>query len=82
MRNDVSPASSPCTSVRRTLWALAAFCATLLLLPGLAQAKPVVHGCSKSLPGAGRPGGNGIVRPGGRACDKAEAGEALRVLVY
>ncbi len=82
MRNDVSPASRRCPSVRRTLFALPAFCAILLLQPLLAHARPVVHGCSKSLPGAVRPGGNGIVRPGGRACDKAEAGEPLRVLVY
>lgn len=47
-----------------------------------AAAKPVVHGCSKPLPGAGRVSGNGIVRPGGRACAKAEAGEPLRVLVF
>ena len=66
MRNDVAHASRRCTSVRRTLCALLVFGVTMLLQPASGHAKPVVHGCSKSLPGAGRPGGNGIVRPGGR----------------
>jgi cytochrome c len=53
-----------------------------LALSNDAEAKPIVHGCSKALPGAGKIGGNGIVRPGGRACAAADAGEPLRVLVY
>lgn len=64
---------------------LAAFAASLLpalQTPASARTKPVVHGCTQPLRGAGRITGNAIVRPGGRACAKAEAGEPLRVLVF
>jgi len=59
----------------------------IVTLPGprgeaQARSKPVVHGCTRPLPGAGKVTGKGIVRPGGRACEAAEAGEPLRILVF
>ncbi|MEW6272699.1 MAG: ThuA domain-containing protein [Thermodesulfobacteriota bacterium] len=44
--------------------------------------KPVVDGCDTPLRGARGLTGNAILRPGGRACDRAAAGEPLRVLVF
>src|SRR5690606_28892155 len=46
------------------------------------RAKPVVDGCDTPLRGAGRPSGKAILRPGGKACERAAAGEPLRVLVF
>lgn len=83
MRNHSRIASRPDRRLARgVLLAVLVLAAAVLAVPRAALAKPVVHGCSKTLPGAGRVTGNGIVRPGGRACEKAEAGEPLRVLVY
>jgi len=81
MRNDASPVPRRVCKAPALVGVLAV-AAAVLAAPRPTVARPVVHGCSKPLPGAGRITGNGIVRPGGRACAKAEAGEPLRVLVY
>ena len=82
MRNDVSSALLRRRSGPGLVLAALAVAVAVLAAPAPASAKPVVHGCSKPLAGARRIGGNGIARPGGRACAKAEAGEPLRVLVF
>ncbi|MBY0275759.1 ThuA domain-containing protein, partial [Candidatus Binatia bacterium] len=83
MRHDPASISPPHRSLtHRSLLAVLIAASVLAGVGARADAKPVVHGCSQPLPGAGRVTGNGIVRPGGRACDKAVAGEPLRVLVF
>jgi len=65
--------------------AAAAWLSALPAVPAEAapgRSRPIVDGCTKALPGAKRITGNGIVRPGGRACAAADAGEPLRVLVF
>lgn len=80
MRRAFPSALRPIPALLAALAVLAA--ATVLPPEAGARSKPIVHGCSKPLPGAGKVTGRGIVRPGGRACQAAETGEPLRVLVY